>query len=149
MGPRSRARAPGTHTQMRPAPPQRHELPATLVGVAFVTFESHGLSAELCVALLSRPLEHDFDLIVRAHQVTSSAPVLSSRTDAHAGSQVVEDGYEFFAKRQLVTIFSAPNYCGEFDNYGAMMSVDDTLMCSFQVGVNSCSPLVPPPASSL
>jgi hypothetical protein len=47
--------------------------------------------------------------------------------------QVVEEGYEFFAKRQLVTIFSAPNYCGEFENAGAMMSVDETLMCSFQV----------------
>ncbi len=57
---------------------------------------------------------HDLDLICRAHQV-------------------VEDGYEFFAKRQLVTLFSAPNYCGEFDNAGAMMSVDETLMCSFQV----------------
>ena len=58
---------------------------------------------------------HDMDLICRAHQV-------------------VEDGYEFFAKRQLVTLFSAPNYCGEFDNAGGMMSVDETLMCSFQVG---------------
>ena len=58
--------------------------------------------------------DHDLDLICRAHQV-------------------VEDGYEFFAKRQLVTVFSAPNYCGEFDNAGAMMSVDDTLMCSFQI----------------
>jgi len=57
---------------------------------------------------------HEFDLIVRAHQV-------------------VEDGYEFFAKRQLVTVFSAPNYCGEFDNAAAMMSVDSTLMCSFQI----------------
>uniref|UniRef100_A0A8C4X0A4 protein-serine/threonine phosphatase n=1 Tax=Eptatretus burgeri TaxID=7764 RepID=A0A8C4X0A4_EPTBU len=57
---------------------------------------------------------HDLDLICRAHQV-------------------VEDGYEFFAKRQLVTLFSAPNYCGEFDNAGAMMSVDETLMCSFQI----------------
>jgi hypothetical protein len=47
--------------------------------------------------------------------------------------KVVEDGYEFFAKRQLVTLFSAPNYCGEFDNAGAMMSVDETLLCSFQV----------------
>ncbi len=47
--------------------------------------------------------------------------------------QVVEDGYEFFSKRQLVTLFSAPNYCGEFDNAGAMMSVDDSLMCSFQI----------------
>lgn len=58
--------------------------------------------------------KHDLDLVCRAHQV-------------------VEDGYEFFANRQLVTIFSAPNYCGEFDNAGAMMSVDDTLMCSFQI----------------
>lgn len=58
--------------------------------------------------------KHDFDLICRAHQV-------------------VEDGYEFFSKRQLVTLFSAPNYCGEFDNAGAMMSVDDSLMCSFQI----------------
>jgi serine/threonine-protein phosphatase PP1 catalytic subunit len=63
--------------------------------------------------------EQDFDLIVRAHQV-------------------VEDGYEFFARRQLVTVFSAPNYCGEFDNAGAMMSVDETLMCSFQVPPLSC-----------
>jgi len=57
---------------------------------------------------------HDLDLIVRAHQV-------------------VEDGYEFFSQRNLVTVFSAPNYCGEFDNAGAMMTVDDTLMCSFQI----------------
>ena len=56
----------------------------------------------------------DLDLVCRAHQV-------------------VEDGYEFFAQRQLVTVFSAPNYCGEFDNSGAMMSVDENLMCSFQV----------------
>ena len=45
----------------------------------------------------------------------------------------MEDGYEFFADRQLVTIFSAPNYCGEFDNAGAMMTVDETLLCSFQI----------------
>ena len=46
---------------------------------------------------------------------------------------MVEDGYEFFAKRQLVTLFSAPNYCGEFDNAGAIMNVDENLLCSFQV----------------
>jgi len=33
----------------------------------------------------------------------------------------------------LVTLFSAPNYCGEYDNAGAMMSVDENLMCSFQI----------------
>jgi serine/threonine-protein phosphatase PP1 catalytic subunit len=47
--------------------------------------------------------------------------------------QVVEDGYQFFADRQLVTIFSAPNYCGEFNNAGALMCVDETLLCSFQI----------------
>lgn len=57
--------------------------------------------------------------------------------------QVVEDGYEFFAKRQLVTLFSAPNYCGEFDNAGAMMSVDETLMCSFQVRRNTHTHIFP------
>lgn len=47
--------------------------------------------------------------------------------------QVVEDGYEFFAKRRLVTIFSAPNYGGEFDNAGALLSVDKSLVCSFEI----------------
>ncbi|KJH48333.1 putative phosphoprotein phosphatase 1 [Dictyocaulus viviparus] len=81
--------------------------------------------------------KHDLDLICRAHQV-------------------VEDGYEFFAKRQLVTLFSAPNYCGEFDNAGSMMTVDETLMCSFQIlkpaekkkfpygGVGTNRPVTPP-----
>ncbi|KAF8007271.1 hypothetical protein BT93_K1313 [Corymbia citriodora subsp. variegata] len=49
------------------------------------------------------------------------------------GHQVVEDGYEFFAKRRLVTIFSAPNYGGEFDNAGALLSVDVNLVCSFEI----------------
>jgi serine/threonine-protein phosphatase PP1 catalytic subunit len=31
---------------------------------------------------------------------------------------VVQQGYEFFGDRKLVTIFSAPNYCGQFDNKG-------------------------------
>ena len=57
---------------------------------------------------------NDLDLIVRAHQV-------------------VEDGYEFFGDRTLVTVFSAPNYCGEFNNCGAMMGVDTNLQCSFLV----------------
>ena len=49
--------------------------------------------------------------------------------------KVVEDGYEFFGRRGLVTIFSAPNYCGEFDNAGGIMNVDENLLCSFQVRV--------------
>ncbi|RYP17968.1 hypothetical protein DL765_004187 [Monosporascus sp. GIB2] len=57
---------------------------------------------------------HDFDLVCRAHMV-------------------VEDGYEFFNDRVLVTVFSAPNYCGEFDNWGAVMSVSSELLCSFEL----------------
>jgi len=44
---------------------------------------------------------------------------------------VVEEGYEFFAGRNLVTIFSAPNYCGEFDNDASVMSIDEQLCCKF------------------
>ena len=58
--------------------------------------------------------KHNLSLIVRAHQV-------------------VEDGYQFFQKRQLVTLFSAPNYCGEFDNAAALMVVSEDLTCSFRI----------------
>jgi serine/threonine-protein phosphatase PP1 catalytic subunit len=30
-------------------------------------------------------------------------------------------------------VFSAPNYCGEFDNSGALMAIDESLMCSFSI----------------
>ncbi|SCU99242.1 LANO_0F01244g1_1 [Lachancea nothofagi CBS 11611] len=56
----------------------------------------------------------NFDLVIRGHMV-------------------VEDGYEFFARKKLVTVFSAPNYCGEFQNWGAVMSVTTGLMCSFEL----------------
>lgn len=45
----------------------------------------------------------------------------------------MEDGYEFFASRRLVTIFSAPNYGGEFDNAGALLDVHESLVCSFEI----------------
>ncbi len=58
--------------------------------------------------------KHNIDLICRAHQV-------------------VEDGYEFFCNRKLVTIFSAPNYCNEFNNAGAMLTINEDLLCSFKI----------------
>ena len=33
----------------------------------------------------------------------------------------------------MVTLFSAPNYCNEFDNSGVVMTIDETLMCSFKI----------------
>ena len=74
-----------------------------------------GVSVVFNEKIIQKFLEKfDFDLICRAHQV-------------------VEEGYEFFGDRQLVTVFSAPNYCEEFDNAGAMMVVDENLMCSFKI----------------
>jgi hypothetical protein len=46
---------------------------------------------------------------------------------------VVDAGYEFFANKKLVTIFSAPNYCGVFENDGCMMIVNEDLSCSFKI----------------
>ena len=75
-----------------------------------------GISYFFDEVLLDRFLKHfKLDLVVRAHQV-------------------VEDGYEFFGNRKLVTVFSAPKYCsGEFDNKAGVLIIDETLMCSFQI----------------
>jgi serine/threonine-protein phosphatase PP1 catalytic subunit len=56
---------------------------------------------------------NNIDLICRAHQVV--------------------EGYEFSFGHKLVTIFSAPNYCGEYGNSAAIMKVEKDLTCSFIV----------------
>ena len=74
-----------------------------------------GVSVTFSESVLAKFLENNnLDLCCRAHQV-------------------VEEGYEFFGDRKLLTVFSAPNYCGEFDNNGAIMLVDENLMCSFKI----------------
>ena len=47
------------------------------------------------------------------------------------GHLVVDEGYEFFADKKLVTIFSAPKYTGDFNNSGCFLSVKDDLSCRF------------------
>ncbi len=81
-------------------------------------------------------LKNSLSLLVRAHQVSSKQPILHQRKKISGfflPLKVVEDGYEFFNRRSLVTLFSAPNYCGQFDNAGAIMSVGDDLTCSFTI----------------
>jgi len=51
---------------------------------------------------------NNIDLIVRAHQV-------------------VRDGYEYFARGHLITVFSATNYCNVMDNAGAILEIDKDL----------------------
>ena len=74
-----------------------------------------GVSCTFNEKVLNDFLErNELDLVCRAHQV-------------------VEDGYEFFGDKNLVTVFSAPNYMGEFDNSAAIMNIDENLMCSFKI----------------
>ena len=74
-----------------------------------------GVSVTFNESIVEKMVEQlDIDLVCRAHQV-------------------VEKGYEFFANKKLVTVFSAPNYCGQFDNAGAMMLVDENLVCGFKI----------------
>ncbi|CAO4362034.1 unnamed protein product [Caenorhabditis nigoni] len=73
----------------------------------------------------------NIDLVVRAHQVRSSDYTADLILESIV--QVVQDGYEFFGQRRLVTVFSAPFYCGQFDNAAAVMTVNEDLVCSFQV----------------
>jgi diadenosine tetraphosphatase ApaH/serine/threonine PP2A family protein phosphatase len=57
-----------------------------------------------------------FDVICRAHQV-------------------VRDGFDFpwYPDLSVVTVFSAPDYCGECKNKGAIMKVAEDLTCTFDV----------------
>ena len=69
--------------------------------------------------------KHDLDLVCRAHQV-------------------VEDGYEFFAKRQLVTLFSAPNYCDSQGNKGAFIRFEEDMKPNFTSFTCVPHPNIPP-----
>jgi serine/threonine-protein phosphatase PP1 catalytic subunit len=45
--------------------------------------------------------------------------------------QLVSDGYKFTHNNKLITVFSAPNYCGNSGNDGAVMKINEDLVCSF------------------
>ncbi|CAB3407783.1 unnamed protein product [Caenorhabditis bovis] len=56
----------------------------------------------------------NLELVVRAHEVS-------------------QEGYHFFFNKKLVTVFSAPFYCGNDVNCGAIMHVSNKLEVSFTV----------------
>jgi serine/threonine-protein phosphatase PP1 catalytic subunit len=47
--------------------------------------------------------------------------------------QLVELGYEFLFNKMLCTLFSVPDFLGEYDNFGAVMVVEEALKCSFEL----------------
>ena len=49
------------------------------------------------------------------------------------GYWVIQKGYEYFANKRWVSLFSASNFWGEYDNYGAVMTLDDSLEVNFTV----------------
>ncbi len=72
-------------------------------GVSY-TFNEHAVDKFLSA--------NNLELICRAHQMITT-------------------GYRFFNDNKLVTIFSAPNYCGSCGNDGAVMKITSDLECSF------------------
>ena len=83
------------------------------------TWEENDRGTSVCFG--SQPVEDllqqfGFDLICRAHQA-------------------VMNGYDFpfYPNQSVVTLFSAPNYCYEFENKGAILTVDENLFCTFQI----------------
>ena len=98
----------------------------------------------LCDILWSDPSENEnmneyFGVNERGISVTFSKKSLQNFLNDNnlellcRAHQVVEQGYEFYGNNTCVTVFSAPNYCGMFDNSGAMMVVDENLKCSFNI----------------
>ena len=74
---------------------------------------SRGISCTFSDAAVTNFLKNNkLQLICRAHQL-------------------VPDGYRFFANNKLITVFSAPNYCGNSGNDGVVMKVSPNLECSF------------------
>eukprot|EP00834_Sanchytrium_tribonematis_P004103 NODE_185_length_13590_cov_0.472908.p4 type:complete len:346 gc:universal NODE_185_length_13590_cov_0.472908:4323-5360(+) len=95
----------------------------------------------LCDLLWSDPTEklEDFGENERGVSVTFGGKSIEAFLNTNnldliiRGHLVIEDGYLFHSKKRCVTLFSAPNYCGEFDNVGSTMTVNRDLKCSFTI----------------
>lgn len=76
---------------------------------------SYCFGKKVIVDFLAR---HDFDLVCRAHMV-------------------VEDGYEFYTDRLLVTVFSAPNVSSLGESL-LLLLILDSIVANLITGVQSC-----------
>ena len=74
---------------------------------------SRGISCTYNIQAINNFLKNNkLQLICRAHQLVS-------------------EGYKFFGNNKLITVFSAPNYCGNCGNDGSVMKINENLICSF------------------
>ncbi|KAM3346870.1 hypothetical protein ACQJBY_021073 [Aegilops geniculata] len=88
----------------------------------------------------------------RSTSFTFGADVVEEFCERHGLAMVCrahemkDGGYDQeFAGGKLVTVFSAPNYCGKCGNDGAVMTVAGDLACSFRV-LHPDDTAAPPPA---
>jgi hypothetical protein len=80
------------------------------------------------------------DLISRAHQVKPFKALCNSRYSGRSGwlRILCQPKASYHLLRYVLTIWIfnfhlAPHYCGQFDNSGGTMAVDENLCCSFAI----------------
>ena len=77
---------------------------------------SRGISFKFGADIVSNFREkNNLSLIVRSHQVNFHFRILIILI------KYIDNGYQFFAENQLVTIFSASNYAECLDNFGKII----------------------------
>ncbi|VAH72684.1 unnamed protein product [Triticum turgidum subsp. durum] len=101
---------------------------------------------------LSAPVNICGDIHGQCTSFTFGADVVEEFCERHGLAMVCrahemkDGGYDQgFAGGKLVTVFSAPNYCGKCGNDGAVMTVAGDLACSFRV-FHPENTATPPPA---
>ena len=98
-----------------------------------------GLLCDLVWSDPSDELNEEFGENERNISVTFSKKVVEEFTNINGldlicrAHQVVEEGFQFFAGMKLITVFTAPNYAGEFDNNGGILEVDKDLLCRIHI----------------
>ena len=98
-----------------------------------------GLLCDLVWSDPSDELSEPFGENERNVSVTFSKKVVEEFTEKNGldlicrAHQVVEEGFQFFAGMKLITVFTAPNYMGEFDNNGGILEVGEDLLCKIHV----------------
>ena len=88
------------------------ETNALLEGHFVLSSGLHSSQYVQCAKLLSKPNEAELICSSLCEKINKTYNKIDLVIRAH---EMVDDGFKFFANKKLITVFSAPNYCGEFD----------------------------------